>query len=122
MFLYYLFNPHMCLNKKMHENQSAFYRFWHFPGSKIYYENRYNVKLDIITVLKFIKALDKKIPKVNFPMVSLTKYDVPPTKYDVPLPFNKRNSKGQHMTHCKLAHQSQSQNCATFTSHIWSLL
>ena len=24
--------------------------------------------------------------------------------------------------HCKLAHQSQFQNCATFTSHIWSLL
>ena len=24
--------------------------------------------------------------------------------------------------HCKLAHPSQSQNCATFTSHIWSLL
>ena len=25
-------------------------------------------------------------------------------------------------THCKLAHKSQSQNCATFTSPIWSLL
>ena len=24
--------------------------------------------------------------------------------------------------HCKPSHQSQSQNCATFTSHIWSIL
>ena len=26
------------------------------------------------------------------------------------------------MRHCKLAHQSQSQDCATFPSHIWSIL
>ena len=31
-------------------------------------------------------------------------------------------SKVQNMAHCKLAHQSQSQNGATFTSPIWSLL
>ena len=34
----------------------------------------------------------------------------------------KMNFKKMHKTHCKLAHQSQSQNCATFTSHILSLL
>ena len=27
-----------------------------------------------------------------------------------------------NMRHCKLVHQSQSQNCAIFTSHIWSNL
>ena len=27
-----------------------------------------------------------------------------------------------HMRHCKLVHQSQSPNCAIFTSHIWSIL
>ena len=27
-----------------------------------------------------------------------------------------------YMRHCKLAHQSQSQNCATFQSHFWSIL
>ena len=29
---------------------------------------------------------------------------------------------GSDMRHCKLAHQSQSQYCATFPSHVWSIL
>ena len=37
--------------------------------------------------------------------------------------YMKRHQKTHtNMTHCKLAHQSESQNCTTFTSHIWSLL
>ena len=30
--------------------------------------------------------------------------------------------KKMDMRHCKLVHRSQSQNCATFPSHIWSIL
>ena len=33
--------------------------------------------------------------------IPLTKYDIPPIKYDVPLPFNTWNSIGQHIKSCK---------------------
>ena len=49
--------------------------------------------------------------------IPLTKYDGPPTKYDIPLAFNKRNSTGQHIISCedslyiKGSHAKYGMNC-----------
>ena len=47
--------------------------------------------LNILGINK-VKGQHVKIPP--------TKHDIPQAKYDVPLPFNKMNSTGQHIMSC----------------------
>ena len=44
------------------------------------------------------------------------------TVQNVSMAQNMQNVSILYMRHCKPVHQSQSQNCAIFTSNIWSIL